>query len=124
MWYLLVESAEAPFAVAEPRERGRQILSVEVRPSAIDEVELGIGALPEQEVGEPPLPAGADEKVDVPGLASVNDTGQRLGEVFPSSPAPRFSQPAGWRRAQSSRQRCAGIRSRWRCAPPALATPS
>src|SRR5262245_55058275 len=49
-------------------ERQAQIGGAEVGPQHVDEAELGVGALPEQEVGEPFFAAGANEEVDVGGL--------------------------------------------------------
>jgi len=43
----------------------RQVGGPEVRPHAVGEDQLGVGALPEQEVREPFLAAGADQQVDV-----------------------------------------------------------
>ena len=42
-----------------------EVIAIEVRPHPIGEIELGIGALPQQEIGEPLLAAGADQQIDV-----------------------------------------------------------
>src|SRR5437773_3882302 len=57
--------AEAPRTAAEVGHGGRQVLAVEVGPRARREVELGIRALPQQEVAQPLLAARAHDEVDV-----------------------------------------------------------
>ena len=47
-----------------------EVVGVEVRPHPVGEVELGIGALPQQEIGQALLAAGADEQIDVAALSS------------------------------------------------------
>ena len=42
-----------------------QIRAIEVRPQPVGEDELGIGALPEQEIAQAKLAAGADQKIGV-----------------------------------------------------------
>src|SRR5215467_15805595 len=46
-------------------ERRAEISGAEVGPERVDEAELGVGAFPEQEVGQPLLAAGADQEIDV-----------------------------------------------------------
>src|SRR6185437_76081 len=46
-------------------EHPQKNLLVEIRPVFIDEGELRIGALPDQEIREPPLAAGPDDKVRI-----------------------------------------------------------
>ena len=48
----------------EVGDGGAQIVGAEVGPQSVDEAELGVGALPQQEVGQPLLAAGADEEID------------------------------------------------------------
>src|SRR5690242_13808255 len=48
-------SAIAPLAPAEARNRLLEHGAVEIRPERVDEEQLGIGRLPQQEVGEPLL---------------------------------------------------------------------
>src|SRR5512146_666010 len=57
--------AEAPLPARKELERGRELLAVEVGPEAIAEIELRVGDVPEQEVADPPLAAGADQEVRV-----------------------------------------------------------
>ena len=45
-----------------------KVVGVEVRPHPVGEVELGIGALPQQEIGQALLAASADEQIDVAAL--------------------------------------------------------
>ena len=59
------DGAKSPLASAEIDHGGGEIVAVEVGPHAIGEMELGIGALPEQEIGQPFLAAGADQEIDV-----------------------------------------------------------
>ena len=53
-------AAEAPVPARERIDRGSEVVLAEVRPKRLGEVELRVGALPEQEVGQPLLAAGAD----------------------------------------------------------------
>src|SRR6185312_10877761 len=70
--------AEAPFAAREELERGRQLPLVEVRPQSIGEIELRVGDVPEEEVADPPLTAGADQEVRIRQPAEL----QRCGEAI------------------------------------------
>ena len=45
-------------------ERGAQRVAVEIGPQRVDEQQLGIGRLPQQEVGQPHLARGADQQVE------------------------------------------------------------
>src|SRR5688572_33142435 len=55
---------------------------VEVRPEAVDEMQLGVCALPEHEIAESLLAASADQQVDLRrGQCHVVDCGERLGEA-------------------------------------------
>ena len=58
----------------------------EGRPVGLAEVQLGVGALPEQEVGQTQLAAGADDEIGVrlPGGIQVAGNvlnGERLGQL-------------------------------------------
>src|SRR5579859_268045 len=55
--------AIAPLAAVKLAERALQIRLGEIRPKRVDEHEFGIGGLPEQEVAEPLLAAGADDQI-------------------------------------------------------------
>src|SRR5712691_4598945 len=46
-------------------ERCAQVVGAEVRPQHVEEAELGVGRLPEQEIRQPLLAAGANEKIDI-----------------------------------------------------------
>ena len=61
--------AEAALAPMEFADRGGEVVGIEVRPHPVGEVELGIGALPQQEVREALLAAGADQQIDVAAMA-------------------------------------------------------
>src|ERR1700722_5545958 len=64
---LAAERAEAPLTPSEVLERASKAQLVEIRPQAIREVQLRVGAFPEQEVAQALLAAGADQKVDLAG---------------------------------------------------------
>src|SRR5689334_19684395 len=61
----LGHAAEAALARGELRQRAVDLLAAEVRPVGGCGVELGVGGLPEQEVGEAHLAARADHEVRV-----------------------------------------------------------
>src|SRR3569623_2391109 len=61
---------------------------VEIRPVLLDEDEFGIGALPEQEVREPLLAAGADDDVRIGHARGVESPANSIfGDVFGLEPA-------------------------------------
>src|SRR3569623_1047761 len=61
---------------------------VEIRPVLFNENELGIGALPEQEIREPLLAAGADNDVRIGHARGVERAPDGvLGDVFGLQPA-------------------------------------
>src|SRR5436305_9330422 len=89
---LLISRALAPAEAPAPRrvllERGAQLGLAEVGPPAVDEDELGVGELPEQEVRDPELAGGADEKVGIWHLGRVQVRGdERLVDVVRFRPA-------------------------------------
>ena len=59
------QSAEAAIAPVERGQSFCEIVSGEVGPEAVDEAEFGVGALPQEEVGDALLAAGADQEIDV-----------------------------------------------------------
>src|SRR5262245_53379083 len=65
----LVEPAEAALAPVELAHRVRQLARAELGPRRLDEQQLGIGGLPEQEVAEALLAAGAHQEIHVAGEA-------------------------------------------------------
>src|SRR5471030_3005624 len=61
-------AADAAIAPLAPPELGDSFLEmglVEVGPQRVDEHQLGVGALPEQEVADALLAAGADQQVGI-----------------------------------------------------------
>ena len=58
-------SAISPLAPWNSRNRLVQMLLAEIRPQRVDEHQLGVGALPEQEIADALLAAGADQQVRV-----------------------------------------------------------
>src|SRR5687768_8634015 len=55
---------------------------VEVRPQTVDEMQLGVCALPEEEIAQALLATGADQEVDLRcRQCDVIDCGERLGET-------------------------------------------
>src|SRR5688572_2936430 len=55
---------------------------VEVRPQAVDEMQLGVCALPQEEIAEALLATGADQQIDLRcRQCYVIDCGKRLGET-------------------------------------------
>src|SRR6185503_20436945 len=57
--------AVAPFALCVGTQRPQEVDAAEVRPVGLTEVELAMGALPEQETTEPLLPRGADHQIGI-----------------------------------------------------------
>src|SRR4051794_30965827 len=74
---LLAGTSEAAFAAAVGLDRGIEGRRVEIGPQRVGEVELAVGELPEQEVADPLLAAGADEQI---GLGRVAH-GEVGGEI-------------------------------------------
>ena len=64
-------AAEAALAAGVVGQRRVQVLRAEVRPVAVAEVQLRVGALPEQEVADAKLPGGADQELRVVHLGGV-----------------------------------------------------
>ena len=62
---LFVSSPEPPVAGAEGGQGLVVALHIEVRPQHLGEEKLGVGTLPQHEVAQPHLAAGADHQVDV-----------------------------------------------------------
>src|SRR5690348_5689193 len=61
--HLLARAPEAALAPGVRRYRGRQRARVEIGPQQVGVIKLGVGELPQQEVGDPLLAARADEQV-------------------------------------------------------------
>src|SRR5471032_1626993 len=62
---LTADAAIATFAPAELGNRLLEMFLVEVRPKRVDEHQFGVGALPEQEIADALLSAGADQQVGI-----------------------------------------------------------
>src|SRR5512134_174367 len=80
---LLAGAAEAPLAPAVRGERFFERRGIEVGPQRLGEVELGVGELPQQEVADALLAAGADEEVR---LGRVAHGEIRSEHFFPDLP--------------------------------------
>jgi len=69
-------------------ERLNRVLEIggrEVRPAAVGKIELGVGALPQQEVAQTLLAAGADQEIDIPALTRpVVHVAHGASEIFAS----------------------------------------
>src|SRR5688572_24103255 len=59
------DATEAPLALLEEGERLQILALAELRPHALADVDLGVRELPEEEVADAHLAAGADEEVRV-----------------------------------------------------------
>ncbi len=68
---LLGHEPEAALPPAEMLDRGVELALVEVRPQRVAEVQLGVGEIPQQEIADALLAAGADQQV------GIRQTGQR-----------------------------------------------
>src|SRR5687767_6953478 len=71
-------SSEAAGAGLVLAERGLERSPVEVRPERVAEDELGVSALPQQEVRDPLLAAGPDQEVGVVHLGRVQMVAELL----------------------------------------------
>ena len=75
-------SAITSVALGVRLDRSPKITTVEVGPQPIKEHQLGVRALPQQEVGCPLLTRGADEQVDVGDVRLVQEMPEALlGEL-------------------------------------------
>ena len=80
---LLAGAAEAPLAAAVRSDRLVERRGVEVGPQRLGEVELAIGELPQQEVADALLAAGADEQIRLRGVIDREVGRQRGPERSP-----------------------------------------
>src|SRR5436305_4158939 len=62
---LAADAAIATLAAAELGDRPFEMLLAEVGPQGVDEHQLGVGALPEQEIADALFAAGADQQVGI-----------------------------------------------------------
>src|SRR3954447_9680790 len=76
LWLRRLAATEPPLARRVLGQRGLEGLAGEVRPQLVGEDQLGVGGLPHQVVGEPPLAAGADDEVGVVHLGRVEELGE------------------------------------------------
>src|SRR4249919_4307095 len=75
-------SAIAPITLGVRLDRSPKITAVEVRPQSIKKHQLGVRALPQQEIGGPLLPRRADEEVDVGDVRFIEEMPEALlGEL-------------------------------------------
>ena len=80
----------------EVGQRPAQVVPVEVGPHALGEPKFGEGALPEQEIRQTLVAAGADDQVDLGVVAA-----RRLGDQ-PAEGAGSWACAAGVQRAAAS----------------------
>src|SRR5688572_12013393 len=77
-----IDGAESAVATRVFLQRLLEGGLVEVRPQAVDEMQLGVCAFPEQEIAEALLATGADQQVDLRcRQGGVVDCGERFGET-------------------------------------------
>src|SRR5689334_24756723 len=74
---LFAGQAVSPLARRERCQRRFQLRNVEIRPQRVAEEDLGVGEVPQQEVADPMVAAGADEEVGIGHVAQR----QRLREA-------------------------------------------
>src|SRR5215471_1953053 len=86
------QAAEPALAAAVFGERLLEHGAVEVGPMRGDEDELAIGSLPQQEVGEPLLAAGADDEIGIRQIGRVEKESELLGcdLLEPEAPGAHF----------------------------------
>ena len=73
------KTAEPAFAAAIFGDRAFERGAVEVRPVGRHENELAIGRLPQQEIRQPLLAAGADDEIGIGQIRRVEEAGRALG---------------------------------------------
>src|SRR5438445_14168 len=72
-------AAEAALALLEEGERLEVVALAEVGPQGVGHVHLGVRELPEEEVAEAHLAAGADQEVGIRDVAGAEVPGERAG---------------------------------------------
>src|SRR6202165_21170 len=81
------ETAELALAGVESRDRLDKVLLVEIGPQRVGEMELGVGRLPDKEVGDPLLARGPDHQLRLRQVGVVEGAGDVLvakpGKVHP-----------------------------------------
>src|ERR1700731_2979660 len=89
-------SAKAPLPLPILLERVLEGLVVEIRPQAVDEIKLGVRALPQQEVAQALLATGADEEIHLGrGRHRMINVGESLGEASAVDAGVGLQAPAG-----------------------------
>ena len=79
----LAETTEAAFAALVGGDGFEEMEAVEVGPEAIGDVDLGVGDLPEEEVGDALLAGGTDDEIGVGHVAGIEGAGDSgLVECF------------------------------------------
>src|SRR5579871_4171261 len=87
-------AAEAALPLLEERQRLEELALAEVRPERVGDVQLGVSELPEEEVADPHLSAGADEKVGIGDAGRAEVLGKHaLSDALRIELTPRY--PAG-----------------------------
>src|SRR6185369_2955082 len=82
---VLSAGAVSPFAIVKLADGILEIILGEVGPQAIEEHQLGVGRLPQQEIADPLLAAGADHQVRV-GNLSGQQVSRKQGVVNLADP--------------------------------------
>src|SRR6266581_9699414 len=70
--------AEAAPAAGVVVESGAELLLAEIGPERVDEDQLGVGELPQEEVGDPQLAGSTDQKIGVGHLGRIEVGRERL----------------------------------------------
>ena len=96
------DPAEPPVPSAELLHGPGQVLAVEIGPELLGEEQLRVGALPEQEIAQSLLSAGADHQVHVrcagaECIAWLSRREKVSGETGPSESSYRAATPIAWR---------------------------
>src|SRR5947209_2364399 len=73
---LFLREAEAPLAAGEEGQRRFELGHIELRPQHLAEKQLRIGRMPQQEVTDPLLAAGADHEVDLRHIRELHVGGE------------------------------------------------
>ena len=94
------EAAEAALAVLVVGDGFEEVEAAEVGPEAVGDEDLGVGDLPEEEVGDALLAGGADDEVGVGHVGGVEGVGDgRTRRCASSAPAASMSStemPRWW----------------------------
>ena len=83
-----LQAAKPAFAPLKGRECLCEIFGPKIRPHPFGEMQFGVSALPQQEVGQSLLAAGPDDEIDVAKFGFAGDQPREAG-------AREFIQPGG-----------------------------